>query len=96
MRFLVAVRDLDGLVQFGFLQCAGDPGSELAGLLFGCVEIEVAVNDDGQRPDGLDEQDDDHAFDQRAHVVPEIEWAEANLLLLLKEAESCRVKCHVS
>ena len=57
VRLLVAVGDLDGFVELAFLQGSGNAGSKLARLLAGGVEIEVAVDHDGERPDGHDEQD---------------------------------------
>jgi hypothetical protein len=78
MGFLVAVGNLDRFVKLAFLQRAGNAGSELARLLLGGTEVEGAVDDHSQRPDGHDEQDDDHAFGEVAHVVPEVERAEAN------------------
>ena len=38
----------------------------------------------------------DDALGQPAHVVPEVDGAEADRRLVLEEAESCRVKCDVS
>jgi len=58
VRLLAAVSEFDGLIQTAILERAGNLGRELARLLARCVEVEVAVDHDGQRPDRHDEQDD--------------------------------------
>src|SRR5262249_38002273 len=84
MRLLVAIGHFHCLIELAFLQSTGNAGSKLTRLLAGCAEIEPAVDDDGQRPDRHDEQNDDDGLGQIAHIVPEIEWAEADCLLLEK------------
>ena len=55
---LVAIGDLDRFFQLAVLQRAGNLGRELARLLAGGREVQVAVDHHGQRPDRLDEEDD--------------------------------------
>jgi hypothetical protein len=64
---LAAVGNLDGFFQLAVLQCAGNLGRELARLLAGGGEVQVTVDHHGQRPDRLDEKDDD---DERVPTIP--------------------------
>ena len=82
---LVAVGDLDGFLKLGILEGAGDLGSELAGLLAGRGEVEIAIDHHGQRPDGLDEEQDSDGASQPSHVFPQPHGAEADCLLTFLE-----------
>jgi hypothetical protein len=88
MRLLVAVGDLDRFFQLAVLQRAGNLGRKLARLLAGCVEVQVAVDHHGQRPDRLDEEDDGDASGQPSHVFPQPHGAEADRLLFLEEGQA--------
>ena len=87
VRLLVAVGNLDGFLKLAVLECAGHLGRELARLLAGCVEIKVAVDHHGQRPDRLEEQQDGHGAGQPSHVAPQAHGAEADGLLILEKSQ---------
>jgi len=72
----------DRLIETAILQRACNLGSELAGLLAGSREVKRAVDDDGQRPDGHDEQNDNDRTGQPPHVAPQSENTEADLGIL--------------
>src|ERR1700728_746544 len=91
MRFLVAVGNFDGFVQLAFLEGSGNARGKLTGLFAGGVEIEVAVDHNGEGPDGHDEQNEHDAAGKPAHVVPEVDRTESDRLAFLKEAEGRRV-----
>src|SRR5579875_1244543 len=86
VRLLVPVRNLDRLIQLALLKGAGHTRCELTRLLARRREIEVTVDHDRQRPDRHDEQHDYNSAGQPAHLRPEGHRAEANGLIVLKEA----------
>ena len=88
---LGAVGDLDGFVELPLLQGSGDSGSKLAGLFTGGIEIEPAVDHNGEGPDRHDEENETDAAGEPAHIVPEVDGAESDRLTLLEEAEGRRV-----
>ena len=78
VRLLAAVAQFDCLVQTAILERAGNLGRKLARLLARCVEVEVAVDHDGQRPDRHDEQDDGDAAGRPSHVRDQTANTEAD------------------
>jgi hypothetical protein len=92
MRLLIAISNFHCFVQLAFLESAGNAWCEFAGLLASRAEIEGAINDHSQRPDGHDEQNRNNSLGCGSHVVPKVHGGEANGLsgLLKKEhTESC-------
>src|SRR5580658_6339475 len=69
--FLVALGDFDRFINLAFAQCSSNCGSERARLIASGVEGHPAVNHHADRPPRHDEQNDNHDFRQKAHLLPE-------------------------
>ena len=82
MRLLRTVRNLDRLIQTAVLQRTGDLRSKLARLLAGSREIKSPIDDHSERPDRHDEEKDDDATRQPAHIAPKTHDTETDLGLL--------------
>ncbi len=72
MALLVAIGDLDGFIQLAFAQRAGHGRSESARLLLGGVIRHEAVDHDADGIGGHEEQQNNDAAGQSAHLRPEV------------------------
>ena len=70
MALLVALCNLNSLVDAAIAQGSSYGGSEGARLLAGRVVCHGAINHDPDRPARHNEQDDDHDFRNDTHLLP--------------------------
>src|SRR5258708_6242374 len=82
VRLLRAVGNLDRLIQTPVLQRTGNLWGKLARLLAGSGEIKGPIDDHSERPDRHDEEKDDDAARQPAHIAPKTHDTETDLGLL--------------
>ena len=70
VRLLVAVGNLDRFFQLASFNAPATLGANSRDCLRAALRIKLAVDDHSQRPDRLDEEDDDDALGKPSHVVP--------------------------
>jgi len=73
---LVLVGERDGLVNLLILERSGHLWRKLSRLIARCRVSQEALDHDRRRPDGHQNENDDHHAGNQTHGAPDSEWSE--------------------